>query len=125
MDLARVRREVAEAQQAFSYVEAHPTQDGKLFVLVALQTSQNRIYTLAIHFPDTYPNAMPTVLPRKPTIDTGPHRYTNGNVCYLLPAMWNPGRHNLTFVIARIAKWLGKHEVWLATGVWPGAEVKH
>jgi hypothetical protein len=39
--------------------------------------------------------------------------------------MWNPGRHTLTFTIARAAKWLNKYEVWLATGQWPGAEMAH
>ena len=126
MDLARVRKEVAEAQREFSYVECHPTTDGSLYVLIALQTSQNSIYTLEIRFPDTYPNALPTVSSRKPAIHaSSPHRYTSGNLCYLHPTMWNPGRHTLTFVIARIAKWLGKYEVWLATGTWPGAEIKH
>src|SRR5438105_3001094 len=122
MDLARVRREVADAQGAFSFVECHPTTDGKLYVLAALQTSQNRIYTLAINFPDTYPNSLPTVTIRKPEIQSAaPHRYTTGNICYLHPTMWNPGRHTLTFVVARIAKWLAKYEVWLVTRQWPGA----
>jgi hypothetical protein len=40
--------------------------------------------------------------------------------------MWNPGRHTLTFVLARLAKWLNKYDVWSANGGrWPGEEVKH
>jgi ubiquitin-protein ligase len=125
MDLTRLRREVSEAQQQFSYVECHPTSDGSLYVLAALQTPA-KMYTLSVTFPDTYPNVLPTVSVRKPTIQTNsPHRYTAGHICYLHPSMWNPGRHTLTFVIARAAKWLNKYEVWLSTGVWPGAEMKH
>ncbi len=127
MDLMRVRREVTEAQHHFSYVECHPTNEGSLYVLAALQTSTNkRPYTLAIAFPDTYPNALPSVRVRQPTLQSNaPHRYNSGDICYLHPSMWNPGRHTLTFVIARAAKWLNKYEVWLVSGVWPGAELKH
>lgn len=125
MDLMRVRREVAQAQQHFSYIECHPSSDGSLYVLAALQTPA-KMYTLSVVFPDTYPNTLPTVHVRKPALQANaPHRYNSGNICYLHPSMWNPGRHTLAFVIARAAKWLNKYEVWLVTGVWPGAEIKH
>lgn len=126
MDLARVRRDIAEAQLKFSYVESHPTSDGRLYALVALQTSQNHLYTLAVTFPDSYPNTQPSVTIRKPAIRSdAPHRYSDGTVCYVHPKMWNPGLHTLTTVIMRTAKWLSKYEVWLATGHWPGAQIKH
>jgi len=128
MDLARIHREVAIAQQNFAYVECHPTPTGTLQVLAALQTTQNRLYTLAITFPDNYPNSMPTVTVRKPELlASAPHRYKAGNICYLHHSMWNPGRHSLTVVIARAAKWLGKYDVWLASGgtKWPGASIAH
>jgi ubiquitin-protein ligase len=126
MDVARIRREVAAAQAGFSYVECHSTSDTKPYVLAALQTSQSRIYTLTISFPDAYPYALPTVSIRKPEIhSSAPHRYTSGSICYLHPDRWNPGHHTLTFVLARAAKWLAKYEVWLVTGQWPGAEVRH
>lgn len=126
MDLMRVRREVDQAKQRFAYVECHPTTDGSLCVLTALQTSQNQIYTLSIFFADAYPYSMPSVFVRKPELLSGvPHRYRDGQICYLHPKMWNPGRHDLTFVIARAAKWLSKYEVWIVTRKWPGAEVLH
>jgi ubiquitin-protein ligase len=126
MDLARVRREVDQARQRFAYIECQPTTDGKLYVLAALQTSQQQIYTLAVFFPDTYPFSMPNVFVRKPALlANAPHRYRDGQLCYLHPKMWNPGRHDVTFVIARAAKWLGKYEVWVASGSWPGAQVLH
>jgi ubiquitin-protein ligase len=126
MDLARIRREVALAQLNFAYVECHPTPAGSLQVLTALQTTQNRLYTLAINFPDNYPNSLPTVTVRKPELLAhAPHRYTSGNICYLHPSMWNPGRHSLMEVMQRAAKWLAKYDVWLATGKWPGASIAH
>lgn len=125
MDLARVRREVSEAQQHFSYVECHPSSTGSLYVLAALQTSL-RMYTLAVEFPDAYPNQPPNVFIRKPEISrTTQHWYKAGNICYMLPSLWNPGAHNLTFVLAKAAKWLNKYEIYSATGRWPGAEIKH
>jgi NTE family protein len=58
-------------------------------------------------------------------ISIGPHRYDAGNICYLHQSFWNPGRHDLTFVLARAAKWLNKYEVWKQTRIWPGAEIRH
>ena len=126
MDLARVRREIEEAKRNFWYVESHPTANGSLYVLCALQTAPSRIYTLSITFPDSYPNSAPYVFVRKPDLATlAPHRYRDGNICYVHPTMWNPGRHHLSFVIGRTAKWLSKYEVWLKTAQWPGAEIAH
>lgn len=126
MDLLRIRREIDEASRNFSYVESHPTANGSLLVLSALQPTLGKVYTLAVTFPDTYPYNAPYVFVRKPTLATSaPHVYRDGNICYVHPTLWNPGRHDLTFVLKRAAKWLSKYEVWLATHVWPGAEIRH
>lgn len=93
-------------------------------VLVALQTTR-RLYTLAVSFPDAYPNSMPKVFVRKPTLEHSPHQYPDDQICYLHPRMWNPGRHDLTFVIQRTAKWLSKYEVYRSQGRWPGAGIDH
>ena len=126
MDIARIQREFYDAQQRFALVELRPTTDGKVYARTALQTVNGRHYVLSIRFPDSYPNEMPRVFVDAPAITYAPHRYQSGNICYLHPAMWNPGGHNLTFVIARAAKWLNKLEVWRNNGgTWPGAEIKH
>ncbi len=126
MDLARIRREFAEAERTFALVELRSTADGNPYVRTALQTGNKKQYVLSIHFPGTYPYEMPTVYIDAPEIGYAPHRYDAGNLCYLHKAMWNPGAHHLTFVIARVAKWLNKYEVWQNNGgVWPGAEVQH
>ena len=124
MDLARIRHEVTRAQQQFDYLEAHPTSSGGLMAKVALQTAR-RLYILAIYFPDAYPNDMPKVFVRKPALDPSPHRYPDDQICYLHSSMWNPGRHDLTFVVARAAKWLSKYEIYRATNRWPGAGMAH
>ena len=126
MDIARIQREFLEAQQRFALVELRPTTDGRVYARTALQTLNGRNYVLSIKFPDSYPNEMPRVFIDAPAITYAPHRYQTGNICYLHPSMWNPGAHNLTFVIARAAKWLNKYEVWRSTGgTWPGAELRH
>ena len=124
MDVSRINREFAEAQRTFAYLELHPTTDGKVYARTALQTV-SAMYVLSIKFPETYPNEMPRVYVDTPAISNAPHRYNGGNICYLHPSMWNPGTHNLTFVIARAAKWLSKYEVWRTRGAWPGAQITH
>ena len=124
MNLGRIRRDIAAAQMYFDYVEERPTLAGGLMALVALQTSR-RIYTLGVTFPEAYPNAMPEVEVRKPALEWSPHTYTSGQICYLHPHMWNPGRHDLTFVIQRAAKWLAKYDIYRRTGKWSGAELEH
>ena len=124
MNLVRIRRDIVNAQQHFDYVEAHPTDTGGLMALVALQTVR-RVYTLAVTFPDTYPSAMPKVFVRRPTLEYSPHQFPHDRICYLHPSFWNPGRHDLRFVIARAAKWLAKYEVFRARGCWPGAGIDH
>ena len=125
MNLTRIQREFYEAKQQFSYVELYPTSDGKVYVKAALQASQ-QLYVVSIDFPNTYPNEMPTVYVVKPNFTTTPpHFFNTGNICYLHSTMWNPGIHNLSFVIARTAKWLNKYEVWKKTGNWPGASIEH
>lgn len=126
MDLGRIRKEIADAQREFSYVEPHRTDDDKLYVLAALQTNQNKIYTLSIDIPESYPNTYPRITVRKPDIPKdAPHQYTDGTICYVHPMEWNPGRHSLTTAIMRSAKWLAKYEVWQSTGRWPGVQLKH
>jgi ubiquitin-protein ligase len=125
MDIQRIRLEVAQAARTFAYVEAHPTNDGGVFVKTVLQTPAGIQYVASIFF-SNYPSQMPKVFITKPAIQAGTgHIYNDGHICYLHPNMWNPGRHNLEFVLGRTAKWLNKYEVWRVKRTWPGAEIKH
>lgn len=122
MNLARINREIAAARGYFPTLKSWPTKSGSPQVRCALQTFLGRVYVLQVEFPNTYPNSAPSVFVQRPGIDgNAPHRYRAGNLCYIHPTMWNPGRHDLTFVVKRTAKWLGKYEVWCQTGDWPGA----
>lgn len=124
MDIQRIRSEVAQALTKFAIVEAHPTSEGGVFVKAALQTSVGNAYFVTITFPN-YPHQMPKVWVTRPTLQPSPHKYNDGTICYLHPNMWNPGSHNLKFVLAHAAKWLNKYEVYRVKSNWPGAEMKH
>jgi len=125
VDIQRINREVVRALAAFAFVEVHPNGQGGVLVKAALQTSAQRTYVVSITLTN-YPHQMPHVYVTTPAIDSSaPHRYRDGNLCYLHPTMWNPGVHDLVFVIARIAKWLNKYEVWREQGRWPGAQLAH
>ncbi len=125
MDLHRIRQEVADAGRKFEYLEAYYNSQGNPYVRVALQTIK-RIYILEILFPSTYPYNMPKVYVKKPALSSKTcHMFLDGNICYQHPSTWNPGKHDLSHVVARTAKWLNKYEVWLRTGRWPGKEVRH
>ena len=126
MNLGRIRRDIAAAQLRFPTLESHASPDGKPFALAAIQTTQRQIYILSIGFPDLYPNEMPRVFVRRPELaGLVPHRYSEGHLCFQHHSTWNPGRHDLVHVMARVAKWLNKYEVWRTTNRWPGAEVRH
>jgi ubiquitin-protein ligase len=126
MDIARIRREVAQASTTFAWIEVRPTPDGQgVFVKAVLQTSASNTYVISINFPN-YPNQMPVVAVSQPSIHAfTPHRYNDGNICYMHHSHWNPGQFDLTFVLARAAKWLNKYEVWCVTKKWPGAQILH
>jgi len=125
MDITRIRSEVLQAATEFALVEAYTTINGDIYVKVGLQTSVGNAYIATINFPN-YPNRMPKVSITKPAMKSGTgHEYNDGTICYLHPNMWNPGRHNLTFVLKRVAKWLNKYEVWRVRDQWPGAEIRH
>ena len=124
MNLLRIRRDIENAQRKFDFVEGHPTNNGGIKVLVAIQTIR-RYYTLEIVFPDEYPYSMPKAWVRKPKLLASPHRYIGDQICYMHPSMWNPGRHDLTFVLQRVAKWLSKYEVYQVRNRWPGVGIRH
>ena len=127
MDIQRIRSEVSQALTTFALVELHPTSQGGVCVKAGLQTSDGNTYFIAIYFVD-YPNRMPSVYMTTPTLrsdSANVHRYKDGNICYLHQSMWNPGRHTVSDVLARSAKWLNKYDVWCRKGRWPGAELKH
>lgn len=125
MNFERLKVDFANAAEQFAMVELRRRLDTSLFVKAALQTSAGNLYTVSIDLQE-YPSRMPSVTIDRPSLDYGtPHRYKDGRICYLHPKLWNPGIHNIRFVIFRIAKWLNKYEVWRHKSAWPGEEILH
>jgi len=124
MDLQRIHREVRAAMEHFPNIEALPTSDGGVYVKAFMQTSMARIYMLAVHF-NGYPYEMPKVYVTKPALAATVHIYSAGNLCYMHPNVWNPGRHDLQYVLAQVAVWLNKYEVYQQRGRWPGPGISH
>lgn len=125
MDIVRIRREVTAALGTFPNVEVYPDGSGGVYVRALLQSSLGTVHFITLQFPN-YPYEMPKVFVTKPDLGTiYKHRYNTGNICYLYPSYWNPGLHDVTFVLGRVAKWINKFEVYKQTGRWPGAELTH
>jgi ubiquitin-protein ligase len=125
LNISRIQLDFLMAKKHFALIELHSTEDQRVFLKAALQTTAQQNYVISINFTDNYPNEMPQVFVKAPLITDSPHRYKAGNICYLHQAVWNPGKHDITFVLARAAKWLNKYEVWKVTRIWPGAERHH
>ena len=124
MDVQRIAREVRQAAEHFAYVEAHPTTEGGVFVKAGLQTAAPNVYVVTITF-HGYPYEMPKVFVTKPKLSPSLHRYPDERICYMHPNVWNPGMHNLKYVLFQVAVWLNKYEVYTRTGRWPGPQVRH
>lgn len=124
-DHARLRADFAAVSAQFDAVELRTRPDHTMFAKFALRTTPGNTYVGSVELAG-YPLTMPTVTITAPDIDAGsPHRYTSGCICYMHPSFWNPGKHDLVFVMAHAAKWLNKYEVWRRKRYWPGAELAH
>jgi hypothetical protein len=75
--------------------------------------------TIKIILPHGYPNVAPKVYVSPITTDT-PHRWQDGALC-IFGAMtnWNPGKHNVAFVLTLARKWLSSYSEWREKGSWP------
>jgi hypothetical protein len=124
MNLQRVQADIQWAAEHFPNIEAYTTTEGGLYIKAALQTSVGRPYIIMVTFAG-YPSSMPNVTVITPTVKHGMHMYRAGHICYMHPSAWNPGRHDLKYVLGQTAVWLNKHEIYLATGRWPGPSLAH
>lgn len=124
MNVQRLRFEIQQASDHFPNIESYPTADGGLYVKAALQTAVGQLYILAVTFAN-YPSAMPKVNVLTPGITHSMHMYQSGHLCYMHPNFWNPARHSLLYVLAQVAVWLNKHEIYKQKGVWPGPALTH
>lgn len=124
MDLQRVQADIRTAASHFPNIDTHHTADGGLYIKALLATSVGRVYVVNVTFAG-YPSVMPKVTVVAPAVKHGMHMYVAGHICYMHPSVWNPGRHDVKHALAEAAVWLNKHEVYVATGRWPGPSLGH
>jgi len=75
--------------------------------------------TLKIVLPHGYPNNAPKIF-ASPIINDAPHRWKDGSLCIFgVMANWNPGKHNIAFVLNLAKKWLSNYSEWQKKGRWP------
>ena len=124
MDVQRIRWDIQQAAEQFPNMETHTTLGGEIFIKVLLQTSVGQLYVISVTFAG-YPFETPNVTVISPTVKHSKHMYTGGHICYMHPSLWNPGKHDLIYVLAQSSIWLNKHEVYKHIGVWPGPGLPH
>ena len=124
MDLQRIRRDIQYALEHFPNIETQTSLNGEISLKAALQTSAGQIYVVSMTFAG-YPSQLPKIMVIVPKVQHSMHMYNSGHICYMHPTMWNPGKHDVKFVLAQAAVWLNKNEVYKVRGVWPGPHLKH
>jgi ubiquitin-protein ligase len=114
------QRALAENFRQFSFRQ---NSKGELYVSGGLRTNKGRVYQIRIEIPPNYPHSIPYVFPIGWEANC-PHAYKAGNLCIMRPDQWRP-IFSLAFVVAKVALWLNKYDVYRAKGYWPGNEQQH
>lgn len=93
--------------------------DKKELEILFKETVKRDEITLKIILPHGYPNIAPKVYV-SPIVNDAPHRWQDGALC-IFGAMtnWNPGKHNIAFVLTLARKWLSDYSEWRDKGHWP------
>jgi hypothetical protein len=107
---------------AFRFVRVGTNITG---VVGALDTQVGNTYGVRVEL-QNFPFARPTVFSRDwtPHPDV-PHRFNDGSLCVMRSDQWRT-YFTVALVIAKVAIWLGKYELWKRNGhIWPGLGQHH
>ena len=92
--------------------------DEKELAILFKKLIKNTEITIKIILPHGYPNAAPKVY-ASPIRANAPHRWQDGALCIFgVMKNWNPGKHDLSFILQLSREWLSSYENWDETGVW-------
>jgi len=107
---------------AFRFVRVGSNITG---ALGALDTQVGNTYGIRVEL-QNFPFAPPSVFPRDWTLHPGvPHRFNDGSLCVMRSDQWRT-HFTVALVIAKVAIWLGKYELWKRNGhIWPGLGQRH
>ena len=91
----------------------------------ALDTQVGNTYGIRVEL-QNFPFARPSVFPRDWTSHPEvPHRFNDGSLCVMRSDQWRT-HFTVALVIAKVAIWLGKYELWKRNGhIWPGLGQRH
>ena len=77
---------------------------------------------IKVVLPHGYPNVVPRVY-ASPIKEGTPHRWRDGSLCIFgAIANWNPGEHDVLYVMKLVREWLSCYKQWKNTGTWGGGE---
>jgi hypothetical protein len=114
------KRLAREFEQLQAHDETHATSisDERELQLHFRKQGADENVTVTISLPHGYPNACPKVYAR-PIPNGCPHRWQDGSLC-IFGAMdvWNPGKHDVLYVLRLARRWLANFSTWKQTGVW-------
>lgn len=117
----RLAKEFERLQQDEEQHAVSLTDDNELELQFRREGAARDI-TLTVRLPHGYPNASPKVY-ASPVPDGAPHRWQDGSLCIFgATAIWNPGQHDVPYVLKHARKWVQGLEAWKASGAWPGGE---
>lgn len=86
-----------------------------------LTTFANYSYHIDIVLPVSYPHAIPVIRAVGWVPFPNPHTYSNSELCVMKPDQWRSFM-TVAFLVAKVAIWLNKYEIYLDKKVWPGNE---
>ena len=96
-------------------------------VEINLQGIPERLHTLKILYPDTYPNRPAEAYVLRPEIYSEKHQFDDGQLCLFNPKDgaqygWNPATSTAVTIAAWAIQWLYAYYTWRIMGRWPGHE---
>jgi hypothetical protein len=106
------------------FLDASPRAGAWAIAQGTLRTFTGSEYGIWITLPEGYPHGFPKVHPYGWTPAKNPHMYADGTLCVMHPRQWS-SFFSVAAVVAKVAIWLNKYEIWVEEQVWPGPQQPH
>ncbi|HEV7659866.1 MAG TPA: hypothetical protein VGO55_08480 [Allosphingosinicella sp.] len=114
---ARLAREFEQLQLQKEWYSTSITDDQELEIHFREEGVEQSI-RLTIRLPHGYPSVSPIVC-ADPVPEDCPHRWQDGSLCIFgAMELWNPGQHDVSYVLRLARHWLANLAVWKTTGKW-------